>query len=328
MRDGDVLALARDHRGGDRVQALARRAVAVVLEMGLEDPLGAGPPRPDAVLHDAQVAVDVVAVDVALAQALARHGQEALREQVLRGVGLPVEPRELGAQAVAGGREEVHLRVVERDAARDVLVLGGERHHEAEPERGVGHLVHGRRARGQDAVLDAQVGLAVDDPVAGAVPAVDRAVVEAQRAQLGRQALRQRFEGVLVALGGDEDAVARDVLAVELDDGVAHPRPPEVDAGAALPEVVARAARVHRLLEDRDPRLVPEAAPEEHRRVHGGGEDRPRRHLRDVVHLGELGGADLEVRLEGRVAGLDHHRVVLDHQLVHALDADLVGLAP
>ncbi len=58
-----------------------------------------------------------------------------------------------------------------------------------------------------------------------------------------------------------------------------------------------------------------------------GGEDRTRHRLGQVVERGELFGADLEVGLEAGVAGLDHHVLVADDELVGALDVELVGAA-
>ena len=89
-----------------------------------------------------------------------------------------------------------HLACSNSMWAGDVLVAIGEGHHGAEPEGGVGHLVERGRPRRQDAVLDAEVGDAVRDPVATPVPAPDRAGVEPQRRQVGGLAAAEGVERV------------------------------------------------------------------------------------------------------------------------------------
>jgi hypothetical protein len=150
--------------------------------------------------------------------------------------------------------------------------------------------------------------------------------VEAQRAEVRDLAAGEDLERVLVDLEAEERAEARHVLAVHLEDRLADPRTAEIHPRAALAHVGVAAARVDGLLEDRDAGLVPQALAEEHGRVRRRGEHGARDRLGDVVHLRELARADLPVDLEGGVARLHHHRVVLHHELVDALDADLVVL--
>ena len=103
-----------------------------------------------------------------------------------------------------------------------------------------------------------------------------------------------------------------------------HPLGPEADARLALAQVVlVMAARVDGLTEQRDPGLRPQPAPEQQRRVRRHGDHRSREQLGQVVHARELSGVHLEVDLEARVARLDHHRVVLDDDLVEPLDREL-----
>ncbi len=80
-------------------------------------------------------------------------------------------------------------------------------------------------------------------------------------------------------------------------------------------------ARVHGLLEQGHARLVPQALAQQQRRVDGGGQDRRRDGLRQVVHARKLLGLDLKVDLEARVARFEHHVVVVDLELVEPLDA-------
>jgi hypothetical protein len=97
-------------------------------------------------------------------EARPRERQELLHDQLVGGDRPSAEPVELGREAVARRREEVPERVVERHLARDVGMLLREAAHQPEPERRVGDLVHGRRPRRQDPVLDAQMRLAVVMP--------------------------------------------------------------------------------------------------------------------------------------------------------------------
>ena len=77
------------------------------------------------------------------------------------------------------------------------------------------------------------------------------------------------------------------------------------------------------MVEERHAGLVPQTVAHQHGRVDRRREDRRGRYLRDVVEVGELGGADLEVNLEARVAGLEHHAVMARLQLVEPGDLQL-----
>lgn len=143
--------------------------------------------------------------------------------------------------------------------------------------------------------------------------------------QAGNASLPQLFQGILLDLCSDEHPEARDVLSEYLQNGVFDPVRAEVDARLDLPHVGPRAARVDRLLKERNPCLPPQSLAEEER---GSGRDREGRssgHQRDVVEAGELRCAHLEMHLKARVRRLQHHRLVLDEQLVHALQVELVG---
>ena len=204
----------------------------------------------------------------------------------------------------------------------DVAPAVGQGLDAAEPEGGVRHLVDDGGARGEDPVLDPQVGPAFRDAVARPVPAVHRSVVEAQGLELRNPAGGEDGEGVVADLGGDQQLEAGDVFAEDLEHRVVDPALAEADPRRLLPAVGVMAG-VDRLAEDRDPGLAPQPLAEEQRRVGGGGEDRRRQRLGDVVEPGEAPGLDLEVDLEGGVAGLGHHAVVGHPELVAALDAEL-----
>jgi hypothetical protein len=154
---------------------------------------------------------------------------------------------------------------------------------------------------------------------ARAVPPVDGAVVQAQRLELGELAAVQHLERLLVELGADERAEARDVLAEDLDDRLLDPARAEAHAGLGLAHVVlalrsstacrnsAMRVSAHRRLPNTIGELVATAMIGPARSWASCSSARSR-------------GPDLQVDLEARVAGLQHDRVVIDVELVEALD--------
>ena len=290
---------------------------------GLQGPPGAGLAALHPILQRAQVQVDVRLVDAPLRQALSGQGQQVIEDQGLGGVCLTVDPGELRLQAVAGRGVEVVLGVIELHHLVDVGVTLAEGHHQAEVEGGVAHLIAHRRPRGQDPVLDAQVGHLAVGPIAGPVPAPHRAGVGAQSLQAGDPAPSQDLERVLLPIGGEEDAEAGDVLFVDLQHRAADPVVAEAHPGRRAPGPLYLRAAVDGVLEQGHPRLVPQAAPHEQRGVHRRRQHRGRHGLGQVVELRELLGAHLEVDLEAGVRRLQHHVVVGDVQLVEALDDDV-----
>jgi hypothetical protein len=237
-------------------------------------------------------------------------------------------PHQVGAEPQAGGAGEVLPRVVELHHPRDVAPALLDPLEQAEPERGVAHLVEHRGAGRQDAVLDPQVGAALRDPVARTVPAVDGPVVDPQGGEPGGAAGAQLGQRVLVQVGAEQHREAGDVLLEDLQHRRADPAPAEAHPRRLLADVGRdRQAGVDRLLEERNAGLPPEVAAEQQRRVGGAGEHRRCHRLGGVVAVDELFRADLEVDLEAGVAGLQHHVVVADEQLVAPLDAEQVLLA-
>src|ERR1043165_3403530 len=77
------------------------------------------------------------------------------------------------------------------------------------------------------------------------------------------------------------------------------------------------------MLEERKARLLPEAMPEEQRGIDSSGQRWSSNQLRKIIKGNELFRADLKMNLEAGVAGLHHHVVVRDLQLVNALDVDV-----
>ena len=170
----------------------------------------------------------------------------------------------------------------------------------------------------------AVLGRAVD----GAIPAVDGAVVQPQRLELRDAARVQLREGILLDVGAHQRAEAGDVLLVQIDDAPLQPLAAEGDARDRVAQVVAGGADVAGLFEEGDARLGPEAAAEEDRRVDAHRQHRREQELREVVEVGKsFRLRELQMDLEAGVAGFDHHRVVLHHQVVDALDGEVERFA-
>src|SRR5262249_36112675 len=146
------------------------------------------------------------------------------------------------------------------------------------------------------------------DTVAGAIPPVDRAVVESERAKLGDPPAVEGLERVLLDVRTDEGPKARNVL-LEDPERAATGSPAETERHAwrVLASVQCTCSDVTRLLEQGDPRLRPEPLAEQHRRV-GPDCKRWRKHqLRDVVVVTKAARIErLQVDLKARVASLEH----------------------
>ena len=151
--------------------------------------------------------------------------------------------------------------------------------------------------------------------------------MQLKRLELRHATLGELLQGILVDLAAEDDAEARDVLPVDLEDRIVHPVRSEVHPRLDVPHLGPRAPRVDRLLKQRDARLSPQPLPEQKGGAGGRRQHRSGGHESDVVESSELLGADLEVHLEARVRRLEHHVVVLDQQLVHSLEIELVGTA-
>jgi hypothetical protein len=191
---------------------------------------------------------------------------------------------------------------------------------EAEEEGGVRHLVDDGGAGGQGTVLDAHVRLAVDDAVAGAVPAVHGTVVQAERPQVRYLAARECVERRLARVAHHQDAVSRHLILQQLDQRVVDPALAEAHALPCAALAAGRAADVDGLLEGGNPRFVPQPVLQQkgrigRRRHHGSGHD-----LRHVVEVRELLCAHLQVHLEAGIARLEHHVVEAHLQVVAPLD--------
>ena len=160
------------------------------------------------------------------------------------------------------------------------------------------------------------------DVVDRAVPAVDRAVVQPQLLQLRRAAALEHGHRVLVLDHGQQRREVADVLLEEVEDR-RDPALAEPHARAHALGLELLRARVGGLLEERDPRLAPQLAPEEERRVgadrHLDAGDR----LRRVPVRAEPRRVDHLVQLHARARRLGGDRVGHDREPLDAGDVDL-----
>lgn len=122
------------------------RKASLLLHAGKrsEHPLGRSLLRDDALLDDAQIPLDVLLIDLACAQPLTSERQDPLQDEASRALGVVcVEPHEVRVQAETGRGHEVAQSVIEVHPIAHVPLLVGQRAHQPEPERRVGHLIEG-----------------------------------------------------------------------------------------------------------------------------------------------------------------------------------------
>ena len=112
------------------------------------------------------------------------------------------------------------------------------------------------------------------DAVAPAVPAPDRAGVQAERRELRDASGVELGDRIDVVVGREQRPEPGDVLLVQVGDRRRDPRVAEAHPGRPFPHVVARPARVRRLLEHRDSGLGPQPLAEQQRAVRGARERR------------------------------------------------------
>ena len=89
----------------------------------------------------------------------------------------PDPEKTLVSVEILGANDEVAGGVVERHDLGDVLELVGDRRHQAEEERCIGHLIQYRGARGYYPVFNTKMRDVVVHAVTGSIPAVDRTIV-------------------------------------------------------------------------------------------------------------------------------------------------------
>ena len=114
--------------------------------------------------------------------------------------------------------------------------------------------------------------------------------MQPQRLELRDAARVQLREGILLDVGAHQRPEARDVLLVEIDDAPLQPAAAERDPRNRVAQVVARGTDVAGLLEERDARLCPEPAAEEHRRIDPHRQGRREQELGEIVEMGKALG--------------------------------------
>jgi hypothetical protein len=166
------------------------------------------------------------------------------------------------------------------------------------------------------------VRLAAYDVVDRPVPAVDRAVVQAQLGQLRDVAPVEHLDRVLLLADGQQRREVADVLLEQVEDrgdpALAEPHPRADALGLEL-----LGPRVGRLLEERDPGLAPQLPTEEERRVGPERDLDPGDRLSGVPVRGEALRAHLKVVLHGGAGGLGRDRVGVRGQPLHTVDVQV-----
>ena len=127
--------------------------------------------------------------------------------------------------------------------------------------------------------------------------------------------------GVRVADEGQQRLVQPDALGEQLERAAPQPARAERRAGRTAPQA-AVVAVLHRLLEQRDPGLLPQAAAEKRGRVAGCRERRPGRQLGRVVDPGEVPRSDPQVHLERGIRPLERDVLAGQLQRLGAGDPD------
>ena len=240
----------------------------------------------DALIEDAEVAVDVGGVELAELEAVAGERDELLEQQLARRHVLVADPPR-GGRRGRGARRRRSSPSPGRTPATWRMSGCWSKTALIRPNQKAALATSStmRRAGGQHAVLDPQVGLALGDAVAGAVPAVDGAVEEAQRLQR-----RHAARGEDVRSGSSSTSAAsrtrkRETSSWKISSTLSstQPRPKRTRGLCSRRCEVARRRGVDRLLEEGDAGLAPEPLAEQQRRVGGRGEHRRGHRLGEVV---------------------------------------------
>ena len=207
LRHRDAFPLLPPRRAGDRAQPLGGGGLVRERREPVQHPAGAAPAGLHPLLHDADIAVHIARGHFLPGEPVADPGQEFLGQQFARPPVLAVEPGQLRHQAEAARGQEVLEHFGEGERFGRIHAVAGKRTQQAEPDRGVRHLVRQGRPGGQVARLDAQVRFPVGRPVAGPVPPPHRPVVQGEGGKPRRVGLVFLF-----VAGVEEHRVVRDVL--------------------------------------------------------------------------------------------------------------------
>ena len=222
---------------------------------------------------------------------------------------------------MARRRQEVALHLVELDQLGYVLIGLGKAQNRARPKRGVRRLVDDRRSGRYVTALDPEVRSPIADPVAGAIPSVDGAVVQLQGSEQRNLSRFQPRERILLHVGTEQDPEATQIFLEQLQHRAVYPVLAEPHPRASFPQMRHRPSSIDRLLEQCDSCLGPQTSPKEERGIHHGGQNRSRHRLGGIVHVRELFRPRLKVNLKAGIAAFVHHGVVFDVKLIDPLDA-------
>jgi hypothetical protein len=152
-------------------------------------------------------------------------------------------------------------------------------------------------------------------------------VVQAQLGKARNAARLDDRDRLLVAQHGQHGLVQAHGLLEQLSSVLTHPAVPKRYARRAPVVVLRVGAIVHRLPEERDPRLVPQALAEKEWRVGGDGERHRGGRLGRVVGARIGARIDAQMDLERGVGALERDLMRAHRQGIVTVDADLEGLA-
>ena len=103
--------------------------------------------------------------------------------------------------------------MLKRNRLVQIKVSRGQPFHQPDPKSEVGHLVFNSRPGRNVPVFQPQVGLPiVAYAVAGAVPAVNSAIVQAQSPEVGRTSLVEHFQSILLNVTGEDERETSDII--------------------------------------------------------------------------------------------------------------------
>src|SRR5699024_12188982 len=107
------------------------------------------------------------------------------------------------------------------------------------------------------------MSLAVRHAVARPVPPINRSIMYLQRMQCGRSTLVKELLDIFLHLRAEHHPVTGRILLKDLQDALFHPFITKSDARAGIAQMVTDGPGIHRLLEERDTSLIPQALAEQ-----------------------------------------------------------------
>ena len=104
---------------------------------------------------------------------------------------------------------------------------------------------------------------AVVDPITGAIPAIHRAVVQAQGIEFRRLALVHHPQGIFLGFRGEDDSEAGDILLKDLGHAFPQPTVSEVNPGPQPAGLMRFRTGINRMLKYGNTALMPQAFAEQ-----------------------------------------------------------------